>query len=499
MIRRSPAVASRRVAAAITFAVTALATSCAALTETTATERQVGDRSALSRSDADASSSRDVESGGGADGDAGSGSGASPRGSRTASLLPPSVSQVWEAGETGLYFTAADGRTEIVAFDLTTGIVLYRVDTHPAGALRGVAPSLYVSEGLEVFLAPVVSERYGDLYADLVAYDLDTGEQMWDAEFPIGGTPLFGCGDEQVCARGDYEQSRYSVLSGRTLSTAEIEGGTIIAAADEHLATIDRERDSQETFRGLLGFGAYGDEQRWSIEAGELAELIGVPLDPGWGWNSDIDPASGVAAMTLANADPDLIGGTVGLDLASGRTAWARSGVSDCLYNFPEERPMIKCVASADDPMLVDRIVRIDPATGDDLWSIAVADPFVPYDVEIVHGTEYLYVWIGEQVLVYDLDNGQPVLSDGPFLCANSLWTYDVDYYPDEDPWEYFADTLVVLCDADGFLLQPLDVAEVLADTDIAGSRRVSFDWELRPFVLDAVPQAMIDGDSGEA
>ncbi|MDH3300311.1 MAG: PQQ-like beta-propeller repeat protein [Acidimicrobiia bacterium] len=498
-MRRSPAVASRRVATAtaIAIAVAALATSCAAMTGTAATERHAGDRSALSRSETDANPGREVESG--TDEADGSGTGTNERGSRTASLLPPAVSQVWETGETGLYVTAEDGQTEIVAFDLTTGIELYRVDTHPAGALRGLAPSVYVSEALEAFLAPVVSQRFGDLHADLVAYDLDTGDQMWESEFPIGGTPLFDCGDGQVCARGDYEQAVYSVTNGKNVSRIETNAGTIIASDGENLATIARDPDDPDDFLGLIGFGDYGRQERWMIESAELADLIGVPLDPGWGWNSDVDRATGTAALTLAHSDPDLIGGTIGLDLVTGRTAWTRSGITDCLYNYPTERPMLKCVASDGDPMLVDRIVRMDPATGDDLWTIAVADPFAPYDVEIVHGTDYLYVWVGEQVLVYDLDDGRPVVSGGPFLCANSVWTYDVDYYPDEDPWEYYADTVVVLCDADGFLLPPVDVADMLAATDIAASHRVSFDWELRPFVLDAIPQAMIDADSGEA
>lgn len=495
MIRRPSVVASRRVVTAITVALLSLLTACATLTESAATERRAGDRSVLSRSGTDANPDRDVETGT----DGGDGSATSGQGSRTSSLLPPAVSQVWEVEHQGLYITAEEGRTEVVAFDLDTGIELYRVDTHPAGALRGLAPSLYVDEEQDVFLAPVARERFGELFADLVAFDLGSGNRMWEAEFPIGGTPLFECGARQVCARGEYEQSRYSLSSGKNVATIESKAGTVIASGGEHLVGIVRNEEKPDEFLGLAGFGGYGEQERWSITADELAEVIGHPLDPGWGWNSEVDKASGIAALTLAHADYDLIGGTIGLDLASGRTAWARSGVADCVYNYPDERPMLRCVASNEDPALVDRIVRMDPVTGDELWSIAVADPFEPYDVEIVHGTEYLYVWIGEQVLVYDLDDGRPVVSEGPFLCANSVWTYDVDYYPDEDPWEYFADTMVVLCDADGFLLQPVDVAGVLADTDIAASHRVSYDWELRPFVLDAIPQAMIDGESGEA
>ncbi len=496
MIRRTSAVASRRVVTAITTAFFVLLTSCASFDVSADSARQPGNRDALTR-DGERESASATESGDGSD--SGAGSNAAGRGSRTATLLPPAISQVWEVDDTGLYVTADDGSTEVVAFDLTTGIELYRVDTHPAGALRGLAPSVFVSEERNVFLAPLVYERFGELYADLAAYELDNGEQVWRSEFPFGGTPLFECGDEQVCARGSFEQAKYSVPDGDSVSTIDVTSDTIIASNGEHLTTIARAEDDLDEFVGLVGLSDFGYEERWTIASAELADLIGVPLDPGWGWNSDIDPASGVAAMTLSHADPELIGGTVGLDLITGRTAWSRSGITDCLYNYPTDRPMIKCVASDDDPGLVDRIVRMNPATGDDLWTIAIADPFAPYDVEIVHGTDYLYVWIGEQVLVYDLDDGQPVLSEGPFLCANSVWAYDVDYYDDEDPWEYYADTVVVLCDADGFLLQPLDVADTIADTDIAASRRVSFDWELRPFVLDAIPQAMIDGDSGEA
>ncbi len=485
----------------ITAVLLLLPASCAGLVDTAATTRQAGDRAAASRSgdgDGDDARTRSGESDAGSestDGETTDGE----RTSRTATLLPPSVSQVWEVGETGLFVTASDGRTEVVAFDLVTGTELYRVDTHPAGALRGLAPSLYVSEERGVFLTPTISERLGELFAVLVAYDLDSGDEVWDTAFPVGGTPLFDCGDEQVCARGDYEQSQFSVSSGKNVDTIESNAGTIIASQGEHLIVISRDADNPDDFLGLVGLGDHGRAEQWAMSSAELTESIGLPLDPGWGWNADADEGSGAVALTIAHADIELIGGTIGVDPATGRTLWARSGIGDCLYNHPEDRPMLKCVASADDPALVDRIVRMDPATGEEIWSIDVADPFVPYDVEIVHGTDYLYVWIGEQVLVYNLDDGRPVVTDGPFLCANSVWSYDVDYYPEEEPWEYFADTVVVLCDADGFLLTPLDVADTLADTDIAASTRVSFDWELRPFVLDAIPRAMIAGDSGEA
>ena len=361
---------------------------------------------------------------------------------------------------------------------------------------------MYVDEAAELFLTPLIGQLYGDHYADLAAYDLDTGDRVWRKELPTGGVPLFECGEMRVCSRGDYEQIRYGVTDGEHAPLSETivdaNTATIIAADGDRIVTVARDHEDFETFLGLTGFDDYGGKERWQISSNELSELLGVPVDPGWGWNSDVDRSAGIAALTLAHADFELVGGAIGVDLATGRTIWSRSGVTDCVYNYPEDRPMIKCLAAADDRSVVNRIVRMDPATGDDLWSIDIADPFVPYDVEIVHGTDYLYVWIGGQVLVYDLDDGRPVVSNGPFLCVNSVWAYDVDYFEDE-PWEYYADTVVVLCDADGFLLEPLDIADAIDDTDIAASRRVSFDWELRPFVIDAVPQAMIDGDSGEA
>ena len=131
MSRRSTAELARRGALIGTAVVLLLLTSCAGLVESTASERQAGDRGLLSKADPDGSGSASGSQG---ESDAESGEGKGDRGgSRTATLLPPSVSQVWEVDDTGLYLTADEGKTQIVAFDLTTGIELYRVDTHPAG------------------------------------------------------------------------------------------------------------------------------------------------------------------------------------------------------------------------------------------------------------------------------------------------------------------------------------------------------------------------------
>ena len=485
---RCPADTSRRSFTAVAAALL-LVTSCAGLTEEATAERRPADRRNLDRAATDAAGDDNLT-----ESDA-----QASRESRTASFLPPSISKVWEVDETGLYVTVADGPPEVVAFDLSTGIELYRVDTHPAGALRGLPPTVYVVEDRNQFVSTVFSDTFAGWNAAMVVHDLDDGEVLWEAELPFGGSPLFDCGDDRICARTNYESSVYSMADQALEEWTEAGSGNVIAQDGNLLVASRHDPDNLDVFRGLTGFGDHGREELWSMNPTELRNTVGVPLDAGWGWNSDIDHATGVAALTLANANPDRAGGSLGVHMETGEVAWSRSGIVDCLFNYPDSRPMLKCVATDDDPTLVDRIVRMDPTTGEDVWSIAVATPFEPYDVEIVHGTEYLYVWVAQQVLVYDLETGQPVVFEGPYLCANSVWTYDVEYGSDEEAWEYFADILVVLCDDDGFLLHPLDVADTLADTDISASNRISFDWELRPFVLDAIPSQMIDGDSGEA
>ncbi len=385
--------------------------------------------------------------------------------------LPVAFSEVWIVDGTGLYYAVEEGQMFVVGVDTSTGQEKYRVNVHPLGRLRGINPRLALDPNNNFYVTGLELVD-GEFVAFLGAYEVESGEELWRNTSPRDGEEPFVCGPIWVCVRNDVEQWIYSTDVGQVLGAVEVTNRRLlISRLDGFIVTVGPDTTLTDNVDFLASSDVFGLEQSWVIDGDKLKSLTGQDATPMAGWDrfDGLDNLS--IGMLLGPAGPESTSVVFGFSRWSGELLWGMKGVHTCISGESARRPMIVCPADEADPNLTRRIVRLDPASGAELWAIDLQEPVDPYSFEVVLGDKAVHVWgLGDSVRSYDRATGIRLPQPGPAPCGVGGGWPDIDWPWADDTVDYRSIRHTTLCDEFEIPLPIAELLEAAAASDLAGN-----------------------------
>lgn len=196
----------------------------------------------------------------------------------------------------------------------------------------------------------VVGIQPRGLLQELVAWNSDTGKELWTADVSETFGP-FTCG-ELVCSEDDWSLDT-AALVARDPSTGETRWSspgsqTFVYNSPELLV---------ESFLNepiLRSIDPASGQERWRVD---LRTTMGPEARP---VVSEAQMAGGTL-LVESNANPQAGNATLGLDPANGTVKWRRDGFAVC----PQPRPDVAIACSSGSGLQ-----RLEPQTGEQLWTV---------------------------------------------------------------------------------------------------------------------------------
>lgn len=270
----------------------------------------------------------------------------------------PVESESWQtsraqaaSGPVGLGDTVAfvDGATtdlELTVLDAGSGEIRFTRAWSPSARSSGMGvgrPAL--------FAGAVVGMQASDFKTLIVAWDPQSGEELWQQEVDETFGP-FVCG-ELVCSEDNWSLES-AALVARDPVTGDTEWTSpgsqrSLYRDDPLLVTIDLNEPVVASIDPATG------QDRWRIDLRASLGPLATPVI-----------AEGVLVNGIlvieSNSDPAASNGTVGIDPGSGAVLWNHPGFGLC----PQPAPDVLAVCGAGSGAQ-----RLDPATGQPVWAAA--------------------------------------------------------------------------------------------------------------------------------
>jgi len=263
----------------------------------------------------------------------------------------------WETSElraasspVGLGDTVAvvNGRTsdlELEVLDAETGKVRF---SRPWSAAPSY-PRFNVGSPV-LFDGIVIGIQPRGLLQELVAWDSETGKELWTADVSETFGP-FTCG-ELVCSEDDWSLD-VAALVARDPATGETRwtsrgSQTFVYNTPELLV------ESLLNEPVLRSIDLANGQERWRVD---LRTTMGPETRP---VVSEAQMAEGTL-LVESNANPEAGNTTLGIDATNGSVKWRRDGFSVC----PQPKPDVAIVCSS-----TSGLQRLNPQTGEPVWAV---------------------------------------------------------------------------------------------------------------------------------
>lgn len=216
--------------------------------------------------------------------------------------LPTVASPVAVRGDTGIYFTVADGRQQVVAVDLAERREMWRRPSHQHGRIPGVIFSPFIDTVADRVVVTTYDDETGAV--EIAAFELDTGREAWRR--PVDWAEY----RPRRCA----ERTLLCIHTGNGLTQLDADGGDFEAIVDGGLArTIGGDggdlRLSADPGGGEIELGTTvrgGYEMRWRRPLSDFVPAqVARTYGPDGGWTADVDTATGRSLFWLGTLPPD--------------------------------------------------------------------------------------------------------------------------------------------------------------------------------------------------
>lgn len=197
----------------------------------------------------------------------------------------------------------------------------------------------------------VVGIQPRGLLQEIVAWDSDTGKELWTADVSETFGP-FTCG-ELVCSEDDWSLAS-AALVARDPATGETRWSspgsqTFVYNSPDLLV------ESLLNEPVLRSIDPANGQERWRLD---LRATMGPETRP---VVSEAQMADGTL-LVESNANPQAGNTTLGIDAANGSVKWRRDGFAVC----PQPRPEVAVVCSSSSGLQ-----RVNPQTGEPLWTVS--------------------------------------------------------------------------------------------------------------------------------
>ncbi|MGH1505964.1 MAG: hypothetical protein ACRBI6_20615 [Acidimicrobiales bacterium] len=394
--------------------------------------------------------------------------------------LPIALSEVELVGSTALYLGIVDDQLVAVGVDAGSGHQIFRIAAHPLGRLRGVTPHLAIHPDSGQFFVTSVTTDDAGASAVLSAHSITTGELRWESATTFDAEQPFVCGDAHVCVRSDQDQTVVSIHDGSIERYVDATNRRVVASTDDgFIATVGPDTTPTDNLDFLAGSSDFGLTEAWRVSGSEILELTGEAITPMAGWAATHDLTSSATALFLGPAGPTATGAIVGFDRSTGELLWGRSDVHMCAFDEAEVGALLVCPANGSSGFTTREVSRLDPANGDELWTVDLGADVDPYSLEIVVSLEEFAVWAdAEPVRLFDLATGAALQLDDVTWCTVGGQWHLVDWPWADQGATYRAVGHRSLCDLDGTPLEGPALGEAL---ERMGGSGVAFTPDGRP------------------